>query len=443
MTHTKIKELLNSAITVVSSSVSDYVENPDKDFSRSRKLPADKLMSFLIAEGSSTTKNELLDFFGMDKQSPSSSAFFQQREKLKPEALKEVFDNFTGSVSSCADKHPGYRLIAADGSTASYFSRDKYSPPDEYFISPGNSSKGAYSIHINAFQDLDSHLYTDALLQPVHHKDEFRAFCTIVDRHPVVPGSKNIYIGDRGYCSYNNMAHVIQNEQYFLFRTKDIHQKGLVGKFDFPDEETFDITVNVTLVRSHSRKIDCGDTYRRFIDAATSFDYLEYGSKGTYPISFRVVRVELSDSSYECLVTNLPADEFPPGRLKKLYYARWGIESSFRKLKYTIGLSNFHSYKPKLIMQEIWARLTAYNLTEAMINNTVIKKAKRRHSYKVNFSVAAHICRAFLRPSAEENLIDVMVLLARELIPIRENRKYNRLQTAHFRRPRYFIYRAA
>ena len=124
MTHTKIKELLNSAITVVSSSVSDYVENPDKDFSRSRKLPADKLMSFLIAEGSSTTKNELLDFFGMDKQSPSSSAFFQQREKLKPEALKEVFDNFTGSVSSCADKHPGYRLIAADGSTASYFSRD-------------------------------------------------------------------------------------------------------------------------------------------------------------------------------------------------------------------------------------------------------------------------------------------------------------------------------
>ena len=90
------------------------------------------------------------------------------------------------------------------------------------------------------------------------------------------------------------MAHVLQNEQYFLFRTKDIHQKGLVGKFDFPDDETFDITVNVTLVRSHSSKIDCGDTYRRFIDAATSFDYLAYGSDDTYPISFRVVRIRMT-----------------------------------------------------------------------------------------------------------------------------------------------------
>lgn len=443
MTHTNIKSLLNSAIDSVAKSVANYVENPGKDFSRNRKLPVDKLITFLVSEGSSSTKNELLDFFGMSCQSPSSSAFFQQREKLRPQAVEKVFSLFSESVSTCLGKHSGYRFIAADGSTATFFSRDKYSPPEEYFTSPGNSIKGVYSIHINAFQDLDSHLYTDALLQPVRHKDEFRAFCTIVDRHTVLPESKNVYIGDRGYCSYNNMAHVIENEQYFLFRTKDIHKKGLVGKFDFPDAETFDITVNVTLVRSLSSKIDCGNTYRRFIDAATSFDYIDYGSDGKYLISFRVVRFKLSDDSFECLVTNLPADEFPDERLKKLYNARWGIESSFRKLKYTIGLSNFHSYKPELVMQQIWARLTAYNLTEAMINSTVIKKAKRKHTYKVNFSVAAHICRAFLRPSAEENPIDVMALLARELIPIREGRKYNRLQTAHFRRPRYFIYRAA
>jgi len=239
------------------------------------------------------------------------------------------------------------------------------------------------------------------------------------------------------------MAHVIENNQYFLFRAKDIDKKGLVGNFEFPDEDTFDVTVNVSLVRSQSSKIDCGDDYRRFVDAAASFDYLEYGSDSKYRISFRIVRVKLSDDSYECLVTNLPRDEFPPNRLKKLYYTRWGIESSFRKLKYTIGMSNFHSYKPELIMQEIWARLIAYNLTESMINVTMIKKAKRKHSYKVNFSVAAHICRVFLRPSAEENPIDVTALLARELIPIRDDRKYNRLQTAHFRKPRYFIYRAA
>lgn len=441
MNHSEVKSLLLSAIDSVSSSIAGYALNPGKDFTRDRKLPADKLILFLIAEGSSTTKNELIDFFGIADQPPSSSAFFQQREKLKPEALSKVLETFNASVD-LFETHTKYRFIAADGSTATFFSKDKYSP-SEYYVSPGNSAKGVYSIHINAFYDLHNHTYTDALLQPVHNKDEFRAFCTIVDRHPISKESKNVYIGDRGYCSYNNMAHVIRNGQYFLFRTKDIHQKGLIGKFVFPKEETFDITVDVSLVRSNSSGIDCGNTYRRFIDAKTSFDYLEYGSKDIFPLSFRVVRIKLSDGSYECLVTNLPTDEFPPARLSELYFARWGIESSFRKLKYTIGLSNFHSYKPELVKQEILARLIAYNLTETMINSTVIKKAEGKHPYKVNFSVAAHICRIFLRLATEENPIDVAALLERELIPVRKGREYDRLQTAHFRRPRYFIYRAA
>ena len=33
------------------------------------------------------------------------------------------------------------------------------------------------------------------------------------------------------------------------------------------------------------------------------------------------------------------------------------MESSFRKLRYTVGLSNFYSKKPEFIQQEIWARL--------------------------------------------------------------------------------------
>ena len=154
------------------------------------------------------------------------------------------------------------------------------------------------------------------------------------------------------------MAHVIASAQYFLFRTKDIHSKGLVGKFNYPGSDTFDIDVNVTLVRSHSRKIQVKtDYYKRFVDHATSFDYLEYGADDTYDISFRVVRIKISDDTYECLVTNLPRKEFNMQQLKLLYFARWSIESSFRKLKYTIGLNNFHSYKPDYIKQEIYARI--------------------------------------------------------------------------------------
>lgn len=152
--------------------------------------------------------------------------------------------------------------------------------------------------------DLERHTYTDALLQPVHQKDEFRAFCDMVDRHSVPDRTKHVYIGNRGYCSYNNMAHVLENRQYFLFRTKDIHSKGLVGGFDFPDKEAFDVDVGVTLVRSHSSKIKIESSYRRFVDKATSFDFIEYGSKGTYCMKLRIVRFPIADGVYECVVTN-------------------------------------------------------------------------------------------------------------------------------------------
>ena len=284
----------------------------------------------------------------------------------------------------------------------------------------------------------------DAVIQPVHHKDEFSAFCEMVDRHQTIDNKKSVFIGDRGYCSYNNMAHVLEKDQYFLFRTKDIHSKGLVGNFNFPQEESFDIQVNVTLVRSHKKKIEIKEGfYKRYVDVNATFDYITYGSMDTYDLTFRIVRFPIAENSYECIVTNLPEDEFPMEQIKLIYFSRWSIEGSFRKLKYTIGLSNFHAYKPEYIKQEIWAKLIAYNITETLINHTVVKHGDTKHEYKVNFSVAAHICRVFLRLTTEKDSIDVMNLLCKELLPIRNERQYPRLQTAHFRRPRYFVYRAS
>ena len=90
-------------------------------------------------------------------------------------------------------------------------------------------------------------------------------------------------------------------------------------------------------------------------------------------------------------MTNLLTEEFPSEHIRLLYDARWAIEGSFRKLKYTIGLSNFHSRRPDYIKQEIWAKLIAYNMTETLINQTILKKGNAKNEYKVNFSIAANI----------------------------------------------------
>lgn len=440
MTHYTIKKHFVSAVNSVTADISKYVGNPDKDMTRRRKLPPDVLISFLVSQGASNTKNELLDFFKFDVEKPSASAAIQQRSKLKPNALETVLKRFNKLVSP-QKKSDELDFIAVDGSTFSFFSKPSLAS-EEYFVSPGSSAKGVYSMHLNAFYNLKSRTYSDAIIQPIHSKDEYKAFCTMVDRYDARLEHSVVFIGDRGYCSYNNMAHVINKGQYFLFRAKDIHSKGITKGFDYPDSESFDITVNVSLVRSHSKKIHTNNENIRFIDKATSFDFIEYGTTDTYDLSFRIVRFSLSEKSYECIVTNLPADKFPPEAVKKIYGSRWGIETSFRKLKYTIGLSSFHSYKPEYIMQEIWAKMTAYNITETLINNTVITTGKTKHAYQADFSAAAHICKTFIRLTTNDPM-DVPQLIRKHLTPIRNEREYSRLQTAHFRRPRYFLYRAA
>lgn len=65
---------------------------------------------------------------------------------------------------------------------------------------------------------------------------------------------------------------------------------------------------------------------------------------------------------------------------------RWGIETSFRDLKYTIGLSAFHSIKVEHTLRKIFARLTMYNFAERITARVVIHRGSKKHAYQANFS---------------------------------------------------------
>lgn len=441
MSHARIVDHFSNAVNYVAEHIKEFVHQPGSDFTRTKKLPITKILPFLVSQGSSSTKNELTEAYGFSADRPSLSAFIQQRAKLKPEAMETLFHRFSDSLD---EFHPAgkYRYIAADGSTMTFLSNpDRAS--DEYHTNQGNAEKGCYCVHATALYDLDTDFYTDCVIQPIRKKDEFGAFSTIVDRHPLPADDASIvFLGDRGFCSYNTMAHVIDRGQYFLFRAKDVTSKGILHNIDLPDGDSFDIDVKFIIVRRQSAKLVVPEGYRRFVGKEQTFDFVDYGSSEYYVLPVRAVRFELSPGNFESLVTNLPRDEFSVASLKNLYHRRWGIETSFRSLKYTVGLTKFHASKPEFVLQEIWARLIAYNFTEAVtLCVAVEEKPENKHGYKVNFSAAVHVCRQFLRSSLAGNPIDVLPLLARELIPIRDNRKYPRLQTAHFRRPAYFLYR--
>ena len=85
--------------------------------------------------------------------------------------------------------------------------------------------------------------------------------------------------------------------------------------------------------------------------------------------------------------------------------------------------------------------MIAYNLTETIISHTVVEtREDTKYEYKVNFSAAAHVCRVFLRLRPPQIPEDIMTLIGKKLIPIRNERSVPRLKTAHFMTPKYFVY---
>ena len=112
---------------------------------------------------------------------------------------------------------------------------------------------------------------------------------------------------------------------------------------------------------------------------------------------------------------------------------RWGIETSFRDIKYAAGLLFFHSKKKELLLQEIYAKLIVYNFSELITGSIVVEKKDRKYDYKINFSVAIAICVEFLRRPPVSPPMDVVTLIGRELVPIRPDRhnpRYLRARTA-------------
>nr|WP_280525911.1 transposase [Paenibacillus thiaminolyticus] len=104
-----------------------------------------------------------------------------------------------------------------------------------------------------------------------------------------------------------------------------------------------------------------------------------------------MVRFVLPSGAFETVITNLTATDFPPGEIMSMYNMRWGIETSFRALKYTVGLTNFHAKKRESITQEIFARMILYNFAEMITSHVVISQMEKRHPYQVNFTVAVHV----------------------------------------------------
>lgn len=212
-----LRKQLYASINELIENYQAYLSDGKNYFSRDRKLPLKTLIESILFMGANAIKDELYDLFDF-KNTPTTSAFVQQRKKLLHDAFKFLFDSFNEKTYSSKNKlFKGYRLFAIDGSSIPI----SHNPNDDEtyikkFNKYGEVCKGYNAFHLIASYDLLDHTYDDVVIQGEAHLNESSAFNILVLRNKY---DKAIFIGDRGFeficlCHENRQEIPSQSQGY-------------------------------------------------------------------------------------------------------------------------------------------------------------------------------------------------------------------------------------
>lgn len=402
-----IKNSLERVITNISSAFGG------KNDLRSRKLSVEKIIHLLIgADGGSLAKE--LHRVGIDA---TPAAVSQRRATIPPDVFRDVFRHFN-AASVDGETFHGYRLLAVDGTSVN-IPRNPNAPS---FVYNDSAPQGYNQLHLNPLFDLCNKTFFDAVIQPEPRKDEIGALVEMLKRNNF--DRPTIIIADRGYEAYNLLAHCIEKANTdFLIRVKQNHSAMReIAKLPMCELDcsiSFTITTTQTNEDKRNHYIFLQVPKKSKPDSKTRRARWDFPSP--YKMRLRIVRFQLDTGEFETIATSLPGT-FTVEDIKELYHMRWGIEISFRDLKYTLGLVNLHGKRDTYAEQEIYAAMTMFNLTSRIIRQVIVQQPKDgAYAYRVNFKMATALCKEYFRTPGAEGA-ELMRQIARYTVPVRPGR---------------------
>lgn len=367
-----------------------YFYGNENAFTRNRLLPLEKLTFHILTRGSQDLNNCLIKEFGNGSKRPDKSALVKAMGKIDISFWKDLCSYISTQSMKMVKMRTfkDYRLYAIDSTTLALAPYDKECFQSN-MVTHGQVSS-YYALHINSLYDVCNDMFIDNVIQKGKELDERRAAIEMIHRVRKEK-EKQLFLFDRGYPSYNLIAHLIENGQFFLIRSTNTKSIGgtLWNKYAGGKKEG-SINVTITLTRLYKSTFKGRSDYDNYIylPPNTKFDYLpeksplKCGNKNSkeekekalkecsYTLSFRIVRVKIgkagSKDEYETLITNLSEDEFSLQELKELYFMRWTQETSFRELKHHEHLLYLHAKRTDFVIAEIHTAVMLHNMTAAM-----------------------------------------------------------------------------
>ncbi len=405
----RIQTALTRVITAMVACISMYTVSPS-DFIRTSQGAITNLITLLLSMGAENMPGEIGKIWGTSGKTPSASTILAQRKKLMLSFFIDLFHKVTERLEKICPPvlMNGFRVLIVDGFDLA-MPKKSFDTCKPIKRAKGKKYEGACTlVHGDAFIDASSRRIQDVHFCPKDESDERAAAIRMMKESLI---SKAILIMDRGYESYQMMAECIEKRWKFLIRAKDISSNGISSGFRLPDTPEFDVTINLTLL---SRKIK--EVSELIRSSPNEYKYINWqrfsffpanpvknGDKEVhkYRMTFRIVRVCIGEGKYEVLLTDLPSDKFPIEKLKELYNIRWRIEISFRRLKYLGDMVRIHSVKLDYIMQELYCRVTTYNVMMSVAGSIVFQDDPLlKHEKIVNCASAYRTTRYLIKHKA-------------------------------------------
>ena len=357
----------------------------ERDFTRERALPLQRLVPLLLNFRKGTNRDELEQFFETITDDPTSvtpvseAAFCRARQKLKPEALVTLNNVLLDSANQqiAQQRWRGLRVLAVDGSTGRL---PDFLAIEEYFGKPSGS--GVPLARFSRLFDVlnDQILHADMVPYATGERE-------LAAEYLLYSRPDDLFLYDRGYPAFWLFAFHAQEQRHYCARVRhDFHSEVKAFVADGAKERIVVLTPNTASARQ------CRE-----------------GHLPADPLRVRLIRVELESGEVEVLITSLlDTKAYPYRAFAKLYALRWGIEENYKREKQRLEIENFSGRSPWVLLQDFHAKIFAQNLTAIFVRLAQwladARYQHRRHGYRINFANALskmknNLVRLFLETS--------------------------------------------
>jgi len=394
-----------------------------KDFSRQRILTFCTVILFLVNMVKRALQDELDEYFKMLREGQvaervvTKSAFSQARKKLKHTAFIELnqsqvayyYEHFE------PERWQGWRLLAVDGALCDI--PDNPALREHFGFWGSRHGTGCVKGRQSQLFDVLNQITVDAYLGPKSEGEREMA-----SRHLAQIRTNDLFLLDRGYPAFWLFAAILEHNGHFCARLKANYNKQ-TRQFIQSGASQLQITLKPT-------------PQARSICRAKQLP--------TKPLTLRLVRVDLSDTEVEVLITSLLETElYPHPIFADLYNHRWPIEEDYKLILSRFELENWTGLSKEAIYQDFYATIFTKNLATILAlpaQQTIYQQTvSRKYRYQINMTNLVSkfkdtVVYLFTDSHLPPLLHSWWRLIIHTIEPVRPNRSFPRIKRVHRRR---------